>query len=108
MVDACAAWRDCSSQHRVAFDYSLGWNHSIPEVFAEDYAYIHMGAGYGIPWLAPPDQDAEGRDVRGARQPDGAAAADEERARGDHAAAAHSHRAAIARCRSACSARAGT
>jgi hypothetical protein len=44
------------SQHRVAFDYSLGWNHSIPEVFAEDYAYIHMGAGYGIPWLAPPDQ----------------------------------------------------
>jgi len=44
------------AQHRVAFDYSLGWNHSIPEVFAEDYAYIHMGAGYGIPWLAPPDQ----------------------------------------------------
>jgi predicted thioesterase len=43
------------SNHRVAFDYSLGWNHSIPEVFAEDYAYIHMGAGYGIPWLAPPD-----------------------------------------------------
>ena len=44
------------SQHRVAFDYSLGWNRSIPEVFAEDYAYIHMGAGYGIPWLSPPDQ----------------------------------------------------
>jgi predicted thioesterase len=44
------------SQRRVAFDYSLGWNHSIPEIFAEDYAYIHMGAGYGIPWLQPPDQ----------------------------------------------------
>jgi hypothetical protein len=43
------------SQHRVAFDYSLGWAHSIAEVFAEDYAYIHVGAGYGIPWLAPPD-----------------------------------------------------
>jgi hypothetical protein len=43
------------SSHRVAFDYSLGWSHSIAEVFAEDYAYIHVGAGYGIPWLTPPD-----------------------------------------------------
>jgi predicted thioesterase len=42
--------------HRVAFDYSLGWSHSIAEVFAEDYAYIHIGAGYGIPWLSPPDE----------------------------------------------------
>jgi hypothetical protein len=42
--------------HRVAFDYSLGWNHSIPEIFAEDYAYIHMPSySYGIPWLSPPD-----------------------------------------------------
>lgn len=44
------------SNRRVAFDYSLGWSHSIAEVFAEDYAYIHIGAGYGIPWLAPPDE----------------------------------------------------
>jgi hypothetical protein len=46
------------SQRRVAFDYSLGWSHSIAEVFAEDYSYIHMGvaAGYGIPWLAHPDE----------------------------------------------------
>jgi hypothetical protein len=43
------------SSRRVAFDYSLGWSHSIAEVFAEDYAYIHIGAGYGIPWLSPPD-----------------------------------------------------
>jgi predicted thioesterase len=43
------------SQRRVAFDYSLGWSHSIAEVFAEDYAYIHIGAGYGIPWMTPPD-----------------------------------------------------
>jgi hypothetical protein len=42
---------------RVAFDYSLGWNHSIPEIFAEDYAYIHMpNYGYGISWLTPPDE----------------------------------------------------
>jgi hypothetical protein len=39
----------------VAFDYSLGWNRSIAEVFAEDYAYIHLGGIYKIPWLAPPD-----------------------------------------------------
>ena len=44
LVDARAAWRRLLSQRRVAFDYSLGWNHSIGEVFAEDYAYIHMGA----------------------------------------------------------------
>jgi hypothetical protein len=39
----------------VAFDYSLGWEHSIGEVFAEDYAYIHTGGWYSISWLAPPD-----------------------------------------------------
>ena len=40
----------------VAFDYSLGWNRSIGEVFAEDYAYIHSAGYYSIPWLAPPDE----------------------------------------------------
>jgi hypothetical protein len=40
----------------VSFDYSLGWSHSIGEVFAEDYAYIHAGGPYSIPWLAPPDE----------------------------------------------------
>jgi hypothetical protein len=39
----------------VAFDYSLGWDRSIAEVFAEDYAYIHSGAYYSIPWITPPD-----------------------------------------------------
>jgi predicted thioesterase len=41
----------------VAFDYSKGWDHSIAEVFAEDYAYIHVGPTYhyGIRWLSPPD-----------------------------------------------------
>lgn len=39
----------------VAFDYSLGWDHSIGEVFAEDYAFVHTGTYYSIPWLSPPD-----------------------------------------------------
>jgi hypothetical protein len=44
------------STGRVAFDYSFGWEHSIAEIFAEDYAYIHVGGSrYGIPWLPPPD-----------------------------------------------------
>jgi hypothetical protein len=45
------------AEHQVAFDYSLGWSHSIPEIFADDYAYIHVGPTYhyGITWLSPPD-----------------------------------------------------
>src|SRR6266436_4776185 len=43
------------ADHQVAFDYSLGWGHSIAEVFAEDYAYIHTHSRYGITWLSPPD-----------------------------------------------------
>jgi hypothetical protein len=48
------------SRSRVAFDYSLGWDHSIGEIFAEDYAYIHMGdtngSRYAIPWMSAPDE----------------------------------------------------
>lgn len=42
---------------QVAFDYSMGWDHSIAEIFAEDYAYIHVGSTYryGITWMTPPD-----------------------------------------------------
>jgi len=44
------------AQHQVAFDYSLGWSHGIGEIFAEDYAYIHMGGErYAIRWLPKPD-----------------------------------------------------
>ncbi len=45
------------ASRQVAFDYSKGWDHSIAEIFAEDYAYIHVGASYhyGMPWLGPPD-----------------------------------------------------
>jgi hypothetical protein len=43
--------------HTVAYDYSLGWSHSIAEIFAEDYAYINFGPTYhyAITWLSPPD-----------------------------------------------------
>ena len=45
------------ASRQVAFDYSLGWEHSTGEIFAEDYAYIHVGPSYhyGITWLSPPD-----------------------------------------------------
>jgi predicted thioesterase len=46
-----------SAGRQVAWDYSLGWDHSIAEIFAEDFAYIHVGSSYhyGITWLSPPD-----------------------------------------------------
>jgi hypothetical protein len=46
------------SSRQVAFDYSLGWSHSIAEIFAEDYAYIHVGPTYhyAITWQSPPDE----------------------------------------------------
>jgi hypothetical protein len=47
------------ANHQVAFDYSLGWSHSIAEVFAEDYAYIHTHSRYAITWLSPPDASLE-------------------------------------------------
>jgi hypothetical protein len=40
----------------VAFDYSLGWERSVGEIFAEDYAYVHLGGTYELSWLAPPDE----------------------------------------------------
>jgi hypothetical protein len=43
------------ANRQVTFDYSLGWSHSIGEIFAEDYAYIHTHSRYAISWLSPPD-----------------------------------------------------
>lgn len=40
---------------RVAFDYSRGWDRSIGEIFAEDYAWINLPNQYAISWLDPPD-----------------------------------------------------
>lgn len=46
---------DLVANGMVAFDYSRGWNRSVAEIFAEDYAYIHLAVSYGIPWLSPPN-----------------------------------------------------
>jgi len=41
----------------VARDYSLDWDRSIAEIFAEDYARLALGGNttFKIRWLAPPD-----------------------------------------------------
>ena len=40
----------------VATSYVLGWDRSIAEIFAEDYAQLALGDGeYSISWLPPPD-----------------------------------------------------
>jgi hypothetical protein len=40
----------------VATTYLLGWQRSIAEIFAEDYAQLALGDGrYAITWLPPPD-----------------------------------------------------
>lgn len=46
------------SNRTVGFDYSRGWDHSIGEIFAEDYAFIHVGPTYkyAIRWMSPPDE----------------------------------------------------
>jgi hypothetical protein len=37
-------------------NYSQGWNRSIAEIFAEDYAQLALaGSSYSISWLPPPD-----------------------------------------------------
>jgi predicted thioesterase len=45
------------ASRQVAFDYSQGWEHSVGEIFAEDYAFIHVGPTYhyAIKWLPKPD-----------------------------------------------------
>jgi hypothetical protein len=40
----------------VARSYIIGWNRSIGEIFAEDYAQLALpGSPYQIPWLGPPN-----------------------------------------------------
>ena len=41
----------------VATSYILGWDRSIAEIFAEDYAQLALaGTRFGISWLEPPDE----------------------------------------------------
>jgi hypothetical protein len=56
---------DLLAAGEVARDYSLGWERSISEIFAEDYAQLHLKAPYRIDWLQPP-----GGKVRQALQAD--------------------------------------
>jgi hypothetical protein len=42
------------SAGQVARDYSSGWSRSIGEIFAEDYAQLHVRYPYKIGWLEPP------------------------------------------------------
>jgi hypothetical protein len=39
--------------------YQIGWNRSIAEVFAEDYAFTNLRRGYRISWLRPPSQTVQ-------------------------------------------------
>jgi hypothetical protein len=41
----------------VARSYRLGWDRSIAEIYAEDYAYVHVGGRHRIDWLEPPDDE---------------------------------------------------
>ena len=41
----------------VATSYSLGWDRSIAEIFAEDYAQLALAdSNFAITWLEPPDE----------------------------------------------------
>ena len=82
-LDGTAGWwqaRDMAAllaQGRVAWDYSLGWDRSIAEIFAEDYRLTNIpGETSQIQWLgAPPAavSDAIRADLAGATVPPGQA-----------------------------------
>jgi len=40
----------------VSHTYSLGWERSIGEIFAEDYAQLHLETAFKIGWLDPPSK----------------------------------------------------
>ncbi len=42
------------AQGQVSHTYSLGWERAIGEIFAEDYAQLHIEHPYRLEWLAPP------------------------------------------------------
>ncbi len=43
------------ASRRMSLTYSLGWEHSVGEIFAEDYVQLNLRSRYYIRWLAPPD-----------------------------------------------------
>lgn len=44
------------AEGKVSYTYSLGWERSIGEVFAEDYAQLHLQTPWRIGWLDPPGE----------------------------------------------------
>jgi hypothetical protein len=42
------------AENQVSHTYSLGWERAIGELFAEDYAQLHIEHQFQIEWLAPP------------------------------------------------------
>lgn len=44
------------AEGKVSHTYSLGWDRSIGEIFAEDYAQLHLETPYRIGWLDPPNE----------------------------------------------------
>jgi hypothetical protein len=75
-LDGTAGWWQARgmaallAQGQVAWDYSLGWDHSIAEIFAEDYKLTNTsGETSQIRWLGPPSaavSDAIRSDLAGA------------------------------------------
>jgi hypothetical protein len=66
-LDGTAGWwqargmADLLAQGRVAWDYSLGWDHSIAEIFAEDYKLTNTsGETSQIRWLGAPSAAVSG------------------------------------------------
>ena len=54
---APAASHELVRLRSVATSYILGWDRSIAEIFAEDYAQLALaGSEFGIPWLEAPDE----------------------------------------------------
>jgi len=44
------------AEGKVSHTYSLGWERSIGEIFAEDYAQLHLETPFGIDSLDPPSE----------------------------------------------------
>jgi hypothetical protein len=75
-LDGTAGWWQARgmaallAQGQVAWDYSLGWDHSIAEIFAEDYKLTNiLGETSQIRWLGAPSavvSDAIRADLAGA------------------------------------------
>ena len=40
---------------RMSLTYSLGWERSVGEIFAEDYVQLNLRTRYAIRWLDPPN-----------------------------------------------------